>query len=493
MDEQLIRSSPPVGAQAPATGPVAPVPASASAAVAATPAPPAGSNPLASLLDLSRRARHARDMAELAFMAVNDTHTLAPYRQAALWFEGTGLKSLSGVVQIEANAPYAQWLERVCKHLGVENKRPHAFDKMDLPEALAGEWDEWLPEHAMWLPLQAARNVKTSSRGALVLVRDLPWTEQEAALLVEWMDVWNHAWLSRFKPPLFSWHVWKTRVREFLYPEEGGKAWWKNRPLILSVLVLGALFFPVRTTVLAPGELVPAKPAVIRSALEGVIGSFAVRPNQLVAKGQLLFSFDEALIGTRLEVARQAMATAEAEYRQTSQMALSDVRSKSQLSQLMGKIEEKRAEVEYLEQQQGRARVLSPQAGIALLDDPSEWIGRPVSVGERIMRVAASNDKEVEAWITIGDAIPLQDEASVALFLNSSPLSPVHAKLRYMSHEAQQRPDGSYAYRVRATLEEGTEHRVGLKGTAKLYGPRVPLAYWLLRRPLATIRSTLGI
>lgn len=432
-------------------------------------------------------------MAELAFMAVNDTHTLAPYRQAALWFEGTGLKSLSGVVQIEANAPYAQWLERVCKQLGVENKRPHAFDKTDLPEELAAEWDEWLPEHAMWLPLPAARNVKTSSRGALVLVRDLPWTEQEAALLVEWMDVWNHAWLSRFKPPLFSFHVWKIRVMQFLRPEEGDRAWWKNRPLIISLLVVAALLFPIRTTVLAPGELVPAKPAVIRSALEGVIGSFAVRPNQVVAKDQLLFSFDEALVQSRLEVARQAMATAEAEYRQTSQQALTDMRSKAQLALLTGKIEEKRAEVQYLQEQMGRTRVLAPQAGIALVDDPTEWIGRPVSVGERIMRVAAPDDKEVEAWVAVGDAIPLDDGAGVALFLNSSPLSPVHAKLRYMSHEAQQRPDGSYAYRVRAQLEEGTDHRVGLKGTAKLYGPRVPFAYWLLRRPLATIRSTLGL
>jgi hypothetical protein len=280
---------------------------------------------------------------------------------------------------------------------------------------------------------------------------------------------------------------------QFLYPEEGGRVWWKNRPLLISIAVLAALLFPVRTTVLAPGELVPARPAVIRSALEGVIGSFAVAPNQVVKKGDLLFAFDEALIRTRLEVARQAMATAEAEYRQTTQQALSDMRSKSQLALLTGKIEEKRAEVEYLEQQLGRAQVLSPQAGIALVDDPTEWIGRPVSVGERIMRVAAANDKEVEAWVAVGDAIPLDGDASVALFLNSSPLSPVHAKLRYMSHEAQQRPDGSFAYRVRAELEGSTEHRVGLKGTAKLYGPRVPFVYWLLRRPLATIRSTLGI
>ena len=32
-------------------------------------------------------------------------------------------------------------------------------------------------------------------------------------------------------------------------------------------------------------------------------------------------------------------------------------------------------------------------------------------------------------------------------------LEPVGASLRYIAHEASQRPDGSYAYRVRATLD----------------------------------------
>jgi hypothetical protein len=34
---------------------------------------------------------------------------------------------------------------------------------------------------------------------------------------------------------------------------------------------------------------------------------------------------------------------------------------------------------------------------------------------------------------------------------------------------------------------------VGLKGTVQLSGERVPLAYWMLRRPLATIRQALGL
>jgi hypothetical protein len=80
----------------------------------------------------------------------------------------------------------------------------------------------------------------------------------------------------------------------------------------------------------------------------------------------------------------------------------------------------------------------------------------------------------------------------VQLFLNAQPLQPVSATLRFMAHEAVQRADGSFAYRVRATLDRETEHRVGLKGTARLQGDPVPLAYWILRRPIASLRTTIG-
>ncbi|HEX7639592.1 MAG TPA: HlyD family efflux transporter periplasmic adaptor subunit, partial [Burkholderiaceae bacterium] len=262
---------------------------------------------------------------------------------------------------------------------------------------------------------------------------------------------------------------------------------------LLAVAALAALAVPVHLSVLAPGELVPAHPAVIRAPLDGVIGQFQVQPNEKVKAGQPLFGFDEAALAARQQVAADALATAQAEYREDAQQAVSDLRSKAQLSTLLGRIEEKRAEADYLKSQFERSRVTAPQDGIALFDDPSEWIGRPVQTGERIMRIAAPGDVEVEAWLPIGNAIPLREGAPVKLYLAADPLTPLSARVRYVAHDAVPRPDGSYAYRVRAVLDGRVDARVGLKGTAQLSGERVPLAYWVLRRPLATIRQALGV
>jgi hypothetical protein len=449
-------------------------------------------NLLLVLIDLAHRARAADGADELAFLLVNDTHRLFPYRQAALWFAEGGIRSLSGVVQPESNAPYTLWLADVCRHLSAQPtlSATRRVVAGDLPPELAAQWQEWLPAAAVWFVLPAAPERPGSTPGGLLLASDTPCGDESLALLGEWLDTWRHAWLARFHAPAWSITLWRQK---FLAWWRSGRdaPWWRRRPFQIVGASLLVLIFPVRLSVVAPGELVAAQPAIVRAPLDGVIDHFEVRPNQTVKAEQALFSFDEAAIVSRLEVARQELATAEAEYRQSAQIALNDPRGKGQLAGLLGKIGEKRAEADFLGEQLQRAHVVAPQDGIALFDDPTEWIGKPVQTGERVMRIARPEDAEIEAWLAIGDAIPLADGASVSLFLAATPFSPIGGKLRYVGHDAIPRPDGSYAYRLRATIVERGDQRIGLKGTVRVYGQWVPLAYWMLRRPLATIRQWL--
>ena len=451
---------------------------------------PPASAPLLQLVELSRRARLAASAEELAFLAVNDSHAFFAYRQGSLWFAGSGVQALSGVLEPEANAPYAQWLDRICCFLLDTHSHTAMVTAVQLPAALAEEWADWLPPHGLWLPFTGSPERGVS--GGLLLAAERPWTEDAITLLEEWVSVWHHAWSARIPPVAWSWPRLKQSILG-AFTAQPDMPWWKQRRIRLTGAVLATMLLPVRLSVLAPGELVPANPAVIRAPIDGVVGQFQVQPNQAVKAGQPLFGFDEAVIAAHREVAVQALATAEAEYRQYAQQAVSDAKSKAQLAVLLGKIEEKRAEADYYKDQFERSRVTPPQDGLALFDDPAEWIGKPVQTGERIMRIAAPDDVEIEAWLPIGDAIPLPDKAGVSLYLAASPLSSLSARVRYVAHDAVPRPDGTYAYRVRARLDGHAGQRVGLKGTAKISGGWVPLIYWMLRRPLATIRQTLGI
>ena len=460
----------------------------------------AQASPLLYLIDLGRRAREAGSEAELRFLLVNESRALLDYRQAALWSAHSGIQALSGVVQVEANAPYALWLAKVCQYCAQSLTDAAPVDADTLPPALRADWEEWLPPNGLWLPIRPDPRNPGGVPSGLLIARDLPWTQQETQLVAEWVDVWRVVRDAMHQPPILNWRQWwGALVWNRAKPAPAADApssppivWWKRRATRWAAGFVLVSLLPMRLSVLVPGELVPAKPHVIRAPLDGVIDAFYVQPNDVVKKGQPLFGFDEALIRSRLDVALQANDTARVEYEQTMQQALNDAKSKALLAPLTGRIEEKRTEAAFVQEQLKRARVLATHDGTVMFDDPAEWIGRPVTVGERIMRLAEPDDVEVEVWIGAGDAIPLPQAADVSLYLNASPLSPVSARIRYMMYEAVERPDGTYAYRARATLTEKTNHRVGLKGTARISGRWVPLGYWVLRRPWAGIRSMIG-
>lgn len=467
---------------------------------------------LARLLHLARRTREAASAAELGFIAVNETRDLLPYRQAALWIEGTGVAALSGVVAPEANTPYLQWLGQAIRRLAsadssADAARPVRLIAADLPAEAAAEWSEWLPEFALWLPFANKGN-----RGGWLLARDNPWDDDELPLLQEWQSLWAQAWalqhaeqakqspwrraqaaLLKLKPSRDSLKNAWQRARQAENWRQLGRWLLHTRRGRIALAAVVVLLFPVHLSIIAPGQLVPATPAVIRSPLDGIVEKILVQPSQTVQAGTPLVEFDRISLASRLEVALQALATAEAEYRQYAQQALTEPKAKAQMAAAQGRIEEKRAEVAYLDALNQRAILTAPRSGIALLDDPSEWVGRPVSTGERILVVADEKDAEIEAWLSPGDLIDLPANAEATIFLNAHPLSPVSGSVRYVTHEAILQPEGHYAYRLRARLAPGEEApRVGLKGSVKVNGRFVPLLYWVLRKPLAVARAFVG-
>jgi multidrug resistance efflux pump len=421
------------------------------------------------LLDLESRILNASRPMETAFLALDLTFSLLPYRQAVLWNETTGVVALSGAAIVEDSSPYVLWLGQVFRAVG-KPSAPTAITAADLPAVLAEQWAEWLPAHAVILPMDGE---------ALVYARDEPFGDQEIALL-------SHlaALVKISRRALLPRSTLSARLRRL-----GRK---KNIAIAAAVVVIA--LFPVTGSILAPADSVPAHPVIVRAPLDGVVESIAIQPNDHVTEGQALFALDATALSGKLDVARSQHATAEAEYRQAAQAMVFDPKAKAQVAILSGKAEEKAAEIRLLDSQLARIAVKAPQAGIAVFDDPTDWIGKPVSVGEKILAVADETDTEIEAWVAVADIGEVQAGAKLTLFLNTAPLSPLHATVKSIAYEASARPDSTIAHRVRATLAEG-EHkpRLGLKGTARIDGDTVPLVWWLFRKPFSAIRQFVGV
>lgn len=437
---------------------------------------------LSTLVQLTKRSRHAATLLELGFVIVNETHALVPYRQAFLWSgDGTGrgsLEAVSGAAVVEPQAPLTLWLDQAFAALDRKDNSgsPRAVSAADLPEPLQDEWAEWLPAHGLWVPLFT----ETQRSTALLLVRDQPFGEGESHLLLELADGYASAWAAFLK-----------RRRFFQI-----SLWSRHRMVKLALVaaVFLALWLPIRLSALAPANVVPLNPTIVRAPLDGVVDRFEVQPNELVKEGQPLLALDPRAIENRLDVARKALAVAEAEYRQAAQLAVFDDKGRSQLAVLKGRVDQRRAEATYTQSLLERIHITASRAGIVLFDDPNDWIGRPVTIGERLLEIADPAEAELEIWLPVADAITLEIGTGAEFFLNVAPDAPLSATLRQASYEASLSPNGLLSYRLRARFA-GNEPppRIGLRGTAKIYGERVTLFYYLMRRPLAALRQMVGL
>jgi HlyD family secretion protein len=150
-----------------------------------------------------------------------------------------------------------------------------------------------------------------------------------------------------------------------------------------------------------------------------------------------------------------------------------------------------------LEDQLKRLDVRAPRSGVVAFGDINDWQGKPVVTGERVALLADPKDAGLMVYLAVADAIALQTGAEVKLFLQVAPLKPLKAQVSQTSYQAVLSPEGVSAYRLRAKFIELNEEqrelaRIGLKGTAKLYGEKAPLAYYLFRRPISALRELTG-
>lgn len=434
---------------------------------------------LTALLQLEQRARDAHGP-ELEFLIANETATVVPYQQAALWrMEANGPRLvLSGVATPDPGAPYRLWLNNLLPALtrGEGAREARVVQPAELSPELRESWAEWLPTHALWCPLALPNG---GFLGGLLLARADPWSDAERRVLAFLLGAYAQC--------LALDRAGRTGFR---------LGWAPRRKLIavaVIVLIGVVLSLPVRQSVVASAEVTAIDPAPVRAPFEGVVDRVHIAPNAMVKAGDKLVTLDRDQLQTRYDVTERALEMARAEYAVASQQALNDQTAKSRLAVISGKVEQQITELAYARGLLARAEMTAPIDGIAVFDGPADWIGKPVTMGERIMLIASPTRTELEMQVPAQEAVTFEKGAEVVFFSNVAPDRPRRSTLDFASYSSAPTPDGIMAYTFRARFADGPPERLGMKGTAKIYGERQPLAVWLLRRPIAIVRQWLAL
>ncbi len=438
---------------------------------------------LSLLMQLETMAREADSIKALQFMMVNETRHLIPFRQAFLFASDVvnknkfQLKSASSIAIIDRNAPFVYWLETCLNHLHEESNMEgiQYLDAARFSEEIKEEWKEYSLPFVLWCPLSLADG---TNLGGIWLARETPWEDSEAKLVKRLADTYAHAWFA------------------LLGKEKLTKKPHYERIILGSVLFIIISFFviPVRISALAPVEIVARDPVIVSAPMDGVISEVLVSPNTMVSKGMPLLKYEDTGLRNQYEVAEKTLAVAVAEFHKASQAAFRDAQSNANVALLKAQVELSRAETRYAMDLLEQVDVKALKEGLLIYTDKSEWVGRPVQVGEKIMQIADPKKIKLRINLPVEDAIFLVDGAEVKIFLDIEPLKSISGVVTHASYEAALTPEGVLAYRIDAEFSDlDTSKRIGLQGTAKLYEERVSLFYYLFRRPISALRQFVGV
>ena len=464
------------------------------------------------LAGLQHRLMQAADRTELLFVLVNETFHLARYSQACVLLpdalQRPVLHAVSGLADASEDTPFTLWVRRIAATLATDAEaeaeakakakadggkagpeggtsgrpdgRPDArrLQAHQLDEDLRPGWAEWWPQHALHLPLATPRGAVL---GSLLLVRDEAWSDAEVSLLQLLTSTAAHTLQALSPRPSALARQWQ-RLRNS-----------PRRLALAAVVALGMLFVPVRVSVVAPAEIIALKSEAVAAPAEGIVKAFHVAPNQPVKKGDALFSLDDTTLRNRREIAARALQVARADVLATQQKAFDSAQSRAELAALQGRVQEREAELAWLDESLQRIDVRAAHDGVLVYTDANDWTGKPVVTGERIAQLAHPGALGVMVWLPVGDAITLEPGAPMRVYLQSAPLAALQGELVQTSYQATLSPEGVASYRVRGTLAAGQTAHIGLRGVAKVYGDWQPLVYWVLRRPLGALRQAVGL
>jgi hypothetical protein len=431
---------------------------------------------------LHLKAFEIKDRQALIFFILNDTIQAIRYDRAVLWEFHQGRWTLLGVSGLAAIDQASEVVE-TWQSLIQDLKDPAKVQRVG-PDSFSQEVPLWesvansdLKISALWLPIFAHNELV----GGLWLERwaDVKWQSNDIGFLNNLIKIYGVAWERlNYRPSL---------VKSFT-------SWRKFRiPLLLSLLLLPLFLIHLPLRIVAPCEIVAESPTIITAPLEGTIAQVVVNPGELVEEGQVLFEYDKRVPMEKLKVARKQVEITQSELDRATTLSFKDPKSATELAILSLKLQKEQINLDLAEYYASQLVVKAPHSGIIVMDDPDSWRGKAVTVGEKVLTVSDPYDTKIRIYIPENDNILPDPEKPIKVILNIDPRVTWQAYLEYISDYTQLSAKDIPSFVAEADwVEQPKETKIGLKGSAILYGDNVSLFYWLFRKPWAYLRNLIG-
>mgnify|MGYP003583630844 CR=1 FL=1 len=389
--------------------------------------------------------------------------------------------AVSALARVNRDAPMIRWYENIVRTLWRQDDgAARGIQAFELPlhaDAQDPCTADAALRHLLWVPLA---DYGQPVKAGWLLARSEPWDDaphKHAAGLAGAYAPALGAHDARPSPPA----AWRRHQSKLVF---GGLA-----------IAAALAFVQVPLTTLAPVEVTPQEPFVVAAPVAGVVERMLVAPGAHVSEGTPLVQLVDTTLRSDFEVADQKVEVAGARTLRVQQASVEDASAKPELAIAQTEQSVAEAERDYARAMLDKSVIRARQGGVALYGDPRDWVGRPVAVGEAIMRVADPRHIEFQIKVPVADAVNLHEGARVKVFLDAAPLDPIEASVLRAAYKAEADAAGVASYNVTARLADpdAPAQRLGLRGTARVYGEPVSLLYYLLRRPITAVRQWTGL
>jgi multidrug resistance efflux pump len=435
---------------------------------------------IARLIGLEKKTREAKTQDELNFVVANETRQIIDFVNSFLLLKAPTdkfqVKATSDLATVDRTAPLITYVENIVNNSGVNLKEIQNLELDKVSKKLKVKKPKNIPENFLFIPIISPQK---GLQGYLLLSRNEKFIENEIELSRHLSVTYGHA----FNTFLTDFSV-KNFFKKYLF---GSRSW----IVILAIIFISII--PIKITSTAPVEVVPKNPILITSPFDGVVKNIVANNNDKVNSGDLLVLLEDTDLLNNYNLAKQSLQVSEKELLRSRQSSFTDNEEKARLAELVAQVELKKAEVESNGERLKNTKLYASQKGIAIVDQKNEWQGRPVSVGEKIMTVANPDKVEFLVWLPVKDSLIIRENSDVKVFLDINPIKPLEGKLLRASYEPSLSPEEVLSYKIGVSYEGEVPPRIGLRGTAKIYGSKVTLFYYLFRKPITFVRQLIGI
>jgi RND family efflux transporter MFP subunit len=249
------------------------------------------------------------------------------------------------------------------------------------------------------------------------------------------------------------------------------------RKLLIGTALLALVavtFIPGEYRVTADARLLGIVQRVVVAPQDGYIAEASLRAGDRVQEGDVLATLDDK----DLKLERLKWAGKREQYRKEYRSALAEY-DRATVAVLSAQIEQAEAQIQLLDEQLARTRLLAPFSGIVVSGDLSQSLGAPVERGEVLFEVAPKGDYRVMLDVDERDVAQLEVGQRGVLALSSLPDLRLPLSVTRITPVSEVR-DGKNAFQVEASLDEEYAHlRPGMNGVGKIdIGERSLLWIW---------------